>query len=60
MEKDLRFEELKKMYNTDGHVFVINGRINFNCKYCFAGLIERNDIPKCISDEEKIIKDLLE
>jgi len=51
---------LALMYNTDGHIFVYNNAICFHCKYCNTLLGEKEDMSKCITDEEKMIKDLIE
>ncbi len=48
------------------HVFYNNSAIFIKCKYCNLTFSNYNDytetmiLPSCISEEEKIIKDLLE
>jgi hypothetical protein len=55
---------IENMYNLNNHVFVYNKMLNDHCKYCNCYYKKYNNLiitdPNCISDEEKIIKNLLE
>lgn len=56
------YKQIEKMYNINGHIYYYNNLLYFLCKYCNLSIDESRIDKKyiCISDEEKIVKDLLE
>ena len=59
----MNYTKLIKEYKMGGHVFKydIFYLSDLKCKYCnHIADMTKGDFPKCLSDEEKLIKDIIE